>query len=499
MRLLDRYLLRELLVPLGFCLGGFFVFWLSFDLLGQLSGFQQRGLGFSEIARYYWYAVPELLGTVMPVGLLLAMLFALTNLTRHHEITAIRAAGISLWRLCLPYLGLGLLCVLGLQLLNEYVAPGFREAQEALFREARGESGANPWKERIDIENRTDRRVWNIGAFNEVTGEMRSPRVRLPLAAGAKRILMARGLTWTNGQWAVNPRVTESVYRSATDDSPALREVLMREFPALNLPPASVEKWEGSDLTVLVPVVTLVTNAGVRTNVIVQTPVTWRTNLVATAPDGLTWRIGAMDPVRGELKDVRVEVPSEPGAWRLVIGETARWTGESWAFVRVTEYLFRGATDSDPASAVHPELVVNELTESPEVVRAEIRINALSRGRTMKRAELTLAEIRNYRRLHPVVRSDLRATLDTQWHARLAGPWTCLVVVVIAVPFSVAPGRRNLFYGVAGSIGIAFVFFVLQKLGFALGQSGRVPGWAGAWLPNAFFATLGIVLTNRVP
>ena len=32
MRLLDRYLLRELLVPLGYCLGGFLIFWISFDL-----------------------------------------------------------------------------------------------------------------------------------------------------------------------------------------------------------------------------------------------------------------------------------------------------------------------------------------------------------------------------------------------------------------------------------------------------------------------------------
>jgi len=52
---------------------------------------------------------------------------------------------------------------------------------------------------------------------------------------------------------------------------------------------------------------------------------------------------------------------------------------------------------------------------------------------------------------------------------------------------------------VAGSIGIAFAYFVLQKFGFALGQSGQVPGWAGAWLPNIVFSLVGIVLTSRVP
>ena len=28
-RLLDRYLLRELLIPLGYCLSGFLIFWIS--------------------------------------------------------------------------------------------------------------------------------------------------------------------------------------------------------------------------------------------------------------------------------------------------------------------------------------------------------------------------------------------------------------------------------------------------------------------------------------
>ena len=231
----------------------------------------------------------------------------------------------------------------------------------------------------------------------------------------------------------------------------------------------------------------------------VPEPVTWRTNLSATGPRGGKWRAAALDPRRGQLRDVRLEVPADPTAWRLLIGESGLWDGNGWKFGRVAEYLFRGADDGDPLLVQHEELVLRELTESPEVVRAEIRVNSLRRGKAMKQAELTLGEIREYRRLHPVVRPELRAILETQWHARLAAPWTCLVVVLIAVPFSVAPGRRNLFYGVAGSIGIAFAYFVLQKFGFALGQSGQVPGWAGAWLPNIVFSLVGIVLTSRVP
>jgi len=43
-RLLDRYLLRELLVPLGYCLSGFLIFWLAFDLFSEMGQLQDQNL-----------------------------------------------------------------------------------------------------------------------------------------------------------------------------------------------------------------------------------------------------------------------------------------------------------------------------------------------------------------------------------------------------------------------------------------------------------------------
>src|SRR5688572_14934754 len=98
MRLLDRYLLRELLVPLIYCVGGFLIFWISFDLFSELNEFQRNKLTAKDIAEYYLVSAPEFLSIVLPIALLLALLYALTNHARHHEITAIRAAGVSLFR-----------------------------------------------------------------------------------------------------------------------------------------------------------------------------------------------------------------------------------------------------------------------------------------------------------------------------------------------------------------------------------------------------------------
>ena len=44
MRLLDRYLLRELLVPLGYCLCGFLIILIAFDMVFQLHVYQENRL-----------------------------------------------------------------------------------------------------------------------------------------------------------------------------------------------------------------------------------------------------------------------------------------------------------------------------------------------------------------------------------------------------------------------------------------------------------------------
>ena len=90
-----------------------------------------------------------------------------------------------------------------------------------------------------------------------------------------------------------------------------------------------------------------------------------------------------------------------------------------------------------------------------------------------------------------------RALVETQLYGRLAAPWTCLVVVLIALPFGASVGRRNVFVGVASSIFICFTYFILMRFGLALGTGHKLLPWVAAWFPNLFFSAIGIWLTHR--
>ena len=123
MRLLDRYLLRELFTPLGYCLGGIPDFWAFVLTVFNAMQEQDRKLSLTDIMQYAAAITPEFLASALPVALLLALLYTLANHARYNEITAMRAAGISLWRICAPYFAVGVVASFALFALNEFLVP----------------------------------------------------------------------------------------------------------------------------------------------------------------------------------------------------------------------------------------------------------------------------------------------------------------------------------------------------------------------------------------
>lgn len=372
MRLLDRYLLRELLTPFAYCLAGILIFWISFDIYSELGEFQRNHLKPMDVFQYYLVQLPEMLVfPLLPVVLLLALLYALTNHARYNELTAMRAAGISLWRLSLPYVAVGLLLSGGSAAMNELWAPQSAEAaQEILTRHI---APSNPpqrqWEHQVVFNNRRGRREWVIPDYNLATHEMIAP----------------------------------------------------------------VIAW--------------------------------------TLPDG-----------------TRREISAERG----------EWLGRTWVFTNVQMLVYPPEPGATPNGPYRTNLLaLPELSETPEQIRIEIKVNKLTGFRQAQKARLTEGEILEYKKSHPED-SPKSAMLETQLQGHYATPWTCLVVVLVALPFGAASGRRNVYVGVASSLVICFAYFVSMQLALALGSRGTLWPLVAGWAPNFLFALWGAALTWRV-
>jgi len=364
-------------VPLGYCLSGFLIFWIAFDLFGELGDLHEHKMHTGDILQYYLVRAPEFLVLILPMALLLALLYTLTNHARHHEITAIRAAGLSLWRMSLPYLLVGFAASIALFSLNEFWVPNSDDLAEA-------------------IKNR-----------------------RMPASPGS-------------------------------------------------LPPH------------------LVRNLG-----------------FSNAREGRRWHIEMYDSNKSEMSKVLVIWAHPDGSKRWLNAERAIHTNDIWTFLNVREHREMPVANSTNLLLV-PTLLTNvlpcpEFSETPEQIKSEIRLaGRVSFRDAAKKADVPIAEILNYLRLHPQPSRSDRYYLYTKLHGRLAAPWTCLIVVLIALPFGAASGRRNIFVGVASSIFICFTYFVLQQLSLVLGVGGYLPSWLAAWFPNLAFGSVGAWLTAIV-
>lgn len=104
MRILFRYVLREFLVPLGYCLVGFVGIYILFELFGSFSRIAEAKLPLGTVIAYFAGYLAPYFQYLAPAALMLATLYTMWNFCRHTEITAMRASGVSLMTIVRPLL-----------------------------------------------------------------------------------------------------------------------------------------------------------------------------------------------------------------------------------------------------------------------------------------------------------------------------------------------------------------------------------------------------------
>lgn len=102
LRLLDRYLLNRYLLSLSLSILSLVLIAIVIDLTENLDTFIDFQARPFHLFLYYLYHTPYWIVLVLPIAALLGTLFSLTSLARRSEIMAMKALGISLYRLLSP-------------------------------------------------------------------------------------------------------------------------------------------------------------------------------------------------------------------------------------------------------------------------------------------------------------------------------------------------------------------------------------------------------------
>ncbi|MGB0122864.1 MAG: LptF/LptG family permease, partial [Silvibacterium sp.] len=130
--ILDEYVLREFLSTFGLVLVTFVLLMLLFTFFELLGDIIRNHSPLLLVGEYLLNLTPSMIYTITPLSVLIAVLVVFGVLNRSSELTAMKATGISLYRIVLPVLVIACVLATSLFLFDEFYLPKANRRQEAL-------------------------------------------------------------------------------------------------------------------------------------------------------------------------------------------------------------------------------------------------------------------------------------------------------------------------------------------------------------------------------
>lgn len=233
MRLLDRYLLGRHLLCLGAAVLALLLVAVVVDLIEHIDTFIDYRTTPGQILRYYFYHAPYWIALTLPIAALLGTLFSLTSLARANELTAMKAAGISLYRLLLPLLAFSLAFGGLAFFFTDQVVPAATYRYRAVWDEIRAVNRADGSRRQVLLQDVEGQLVFarSYDARTQRASEVSCEEQR---AGRVVRRLEGRRLEWRDDRWVL---LDGHEYRFGAAGT-QVEAFAQRELPALTLRPA---------------------------------------------------------------------------------------------------------------------------------------------------------------------------------------------------------------------------------------------------------------------
>jgi lipopolysaccharide export system permease protein len=165
MTILDRYIAAAWLRLLALCLGSFVAVYLVLDMMDKIPRFIRAGGTAPDILAFFVCKLPEMVGQTASFSILMATLLTLGLFSRNSEVIAMRSCGVSLLRISMPMLALGLLTSLLLLVNTELVVPKSYERMDYIERVSIKKQGANAVFKRNNIWFRSEAMIVQARLF----------------------------------------------------------------------------------------------------------------------------------------------------------------------------------------------------------------------------------------------------------------------------------------------------------------------------------------------
>lgn len=238
LKILDRYLLKELAGPFFFGIAAFSSVFIGTDVLFRMANYIAKyGAPFWSVIKLFLVSLPEIIRYTLPMSVLLSALLTFGRLSSTSEIIAMRAGGISFLRLMRPVVAVALIVTVVAFLLGEYVVPASRVAYKEIVR-VEVERNTKPLTEEHIVmkvvSNGEMQQLIYARKFDEEKGRLEDVIVEDFEGGDLVRLETAEYATFKNGRWTIfNGVITELSPEGIVNRTVTFNQ---QELPALGSP-----------------------------------------------------------------------------------------------------------------------------------------------------------------------------------------------------------------------------------------------------------------------
>lgn len=157
-----------------------------------------------------------------------------------------------------------------------------------------------------------------------------------------------------------------------------------------------------------------------------------------------------------------------------------------WVFLEGRKLIFDEATGELVRSSAFDQLVDDDFTETPYTMLLFHK----------RPRDLSLNEIQTV--LSLMDEGNPRASaFEVRYHSIMAGAFSCLIIIGLAIPFATTGLRVNPMVGISKSLVLFALYYLLENVARIIGERDLIQPIAAAWLPGVVMALLAAWLFRR--
>jgi lipopolysaccharide export system permease protein len=447
MGILTRYILKAHLAPFFFAFSVLSGILLVNTIARRLEGLAGRGLSWSVMAEVLVLSLPHIFALTLPMAVLVATLYAFTQLASDNEVTALKASGINLNRLLVPLVFAAALFGGGMVWFNDRLLPETNHELKILLLDIQRKSPTLQLKRQTLNPIRTDgtaraRYYLQAADIRPGTNQLDDVVIWDFSEPGRDRTVYA-----DSGVMAFNEEETDlflMLYdgwiNQIDQENPA--RFVRSFFDQYQIQIRGV----GSELT-------RSQDAGHRSD---------REMTLAMLKAEADSAAGQAGALRSRIRETGNEAVD-----RILAGPAGdAFTGDT----PLLQARMAGRRGQAPEGGRYDEVTR----------RIFVEVNSLD-----TRAQSLERRANEYR---------------VEYHKKFAISWAVIVFVLLGAPLAVRFPRGGVGLVIAASIGIFAIYYAGLIGGETLGDQGTVPPWLAMWAPNILFfliALLGLARTGK--